>query len=148
MSCGGRPNSERPNTKAARSGLLPACARIACTSRQARWIGLSRKMPRPPLASNSLSTAETLQSMAFPASHLYRARRQRTFLAGADAAHHLGEIAEHAVARRANCRGGFRQAKLGERVFGDALLAAQIDALQRLLAKCLQSSQHGANGGS
>ena len=58
------------SVKHTKSGLLPACARIACTSLQARWIGLSIKTPRPPLASNSQSTALTLQSIAFPASHL------------------------------------------------------------------------------
>lgn len=36
MSAGGRPNWARAKMEAARSGLLPACARIACTSRHTR----------------------------------------------------------------------------------------------------------------
>src|SRR6266566_2840094 len=74
MSVGGRPNSERPNTAAARSILFEACACMACTSRQARWIGFARKMPRPPLAIISRSTARTAQSVALPQSQRRGAR--------------------------------------------------------------------------
>src|SRR5438874_1018238 len=64
--------SGRPRT-AIKSVTAWAC--IAWMSRQARWIGFERKMARPPAAIISRSTALTLQSTAFPASHRARARR-------------------------------------------------------------------------
>src|SRR5438067_6987300 len=69
-----------------------------------------------------------------------RAKAQRDLGAGAGEAHHLGEIAEHAVLRGVDLGGGLGEPQLRERVLGDARPVADIKAPLLLLAECRESA--------
>src|SRR5271166_294676 len=75
-------------------------------------------------------------------------RTQWNFLAGADEAHHLDKIAEHAVACGADLGAGLGQSILDKRILYDTGLVACIDALGRLFSERLECAERGANGRS
>src|SRR5205823_5669996 len=65
-------------TSADLSGLLPAWARIAWTSRQARWIGLAKNKARPPLASKAERASAQADITLYRAAYSRQAEIVRT----------------------------------------------------------------------
>src|SRR5213594_3543905 len=99
---------------------------MAWTSRHARWIGLSRKMP---------SAARLEQAIDSPQAPVDRLRRvpaitgalgQRDLVSGRDQAHHLGEVRENPVARSVHLGGGVGQPEMNEGILVDSRVVAHV----------------------
>ena len=71
---------------------------------------------------------------------------QRDLFAGRGEAHHLPHVVAHPVVCAADLGGGFGQAKLGERVLGEARTVAQVHPHLRLLAKGVERAERHTDG--
>src|SRR5579871_5577620 len=145
MSCGGNPNSERPKMNEARSGLLPAWARIACTSRQARWIVVEKQGVPARRLEQQIDGAHAARDRLARIPAIAGARGERDFLTGTGATHHFGKNRQHPLARRVDLGRRLGKAELDKRVFDGARAVADIDSPQGLLAKRGERTLRGAD---